>query len=215
MNTWCALFLSLFYFFCDYNATEAVNFTYNNEICEPKILSKPRIATNLNFEISFEVHNIFKSLANNHTNYSTISKEVLSGSPQIFGIFLASENKSPSLALNLRGRLKVFPNRTIETEIFWSAFGNATNGWNPPFRDCVLLPRTWYHLYVSKHSNASVGVFIPLKVNQCDPDLEEIFGGADKCDRETTYVSKFYCKLIASNLIFTIHEIPHQKKKRL
>lgn len=74
--------------------------------------------------------------------------------------------------------------------MFWHTFGNSTtNGWNPPFKDCGYTPRSWYHMYVSKYSNASIGVFVPLKANPCDPDLEEIFGGSDKCDRETTFVS--------------------------
>lgn len=177
----------------------------HHDVCEPKILSKPRIATHLNFDLSYQVMIMMNKINENSTKFPNIAKELLSTKPQIIGVFLSSETRVPILALNLKGRLKVFPNKTMETAVFWNSFSNATNGWNPPFRDCHLIPRTWFHLYMSKHSNASVGVLLPLKVNQCDNDLEEIFGGVDKCDPSTTYVSKFTLLLEKITLYLSLY----------
>lgn len=184
-------------FYVSYSNAHAPS-VLHHDICEPKVLSKPRAATNLNFDLSYQVSLILLKLYDNSSKFPMIAKDLLTSKPQITGVFLSSETKNPILALNIKKRLKIFPNKTSETSIFWNAFTNATNGWNPPFRDCHLVPKTWFHLFVAKYSNISVGVLLPLKLNQCDNDLEEIFGGPDKCDPDTTYVSNiFICFLLS------------------
>lgn len=167
------------------------NFTRNNELCQIMFLANPNSANDLNFDYSFEVSNILSKIESNSTKFSQISQELLSRRTEIVGVFLSSSSGNrPTLALNFKNRLKIFLNQTPETEPYWKSFQTATHrGWNPPFRDCFFVPKTWFHSYVIKTKEAGVAIFVPLKLNQCNNNLAEIFGGPHRCDTTTTNVS--------------------------
>ncbi|GLV38847.1 smog [Carabus blaptoides fortunei] len=116
-----------------------------------------------------------------------IARELLATRPELVAVMLASPPRPPVLALNARGKLLVFRNRTVESEMFWSTVDSATTGWAPPFRDCTIVPGMWLHAFVVKSAfSAAVGVFLPVNINQCDDSLAELFGGRHRCDNDTT-----------------------------
>ncbi|KAF2894358.1 hypothetical protein ILUMI_11814 [Ignelater luminosus] len=176
-------------------ANNSISLISNGAPCETKTLSEPRAATGLNFDISFEINNLVLEVSRNNTNFSDISQQLLSTHPQIVGVILSSTIRLPTLSLNVRGRLKVFPNRTAETDVFWKTFDAPHNGWAPPFRDCNFLQGIWFYAYILKSADIGLGLFIPVKLNQCDFGLSDIFGGPHQCDDETTDVSNliFLC----------------------
>lgn len=173
-------------------ASSASNFTYFKSYdvqCETKTLGEPRTATGLNFNISIEVNRLVSEISLNNSNFTDISKKILSTHPEIAGIILASAIKAPILSLNVDGKLIHFLNRTKETEVFWKAFDVEHNGWALPFRDCNYLKRVWFYAYLFKNSEVGLQLFIKVKLNQCDFHLADIFGGTHRCDQETTEVS--------------------------
>ena len=162
----------------------------NDDDCKSETMPQSVSPTWLNSSVSHYVNEILAMAADSALNFSHIAQKVLSKRSDIFGVFLTSATKMPMLALNLQGKMNVFPNKTSETEVFWEAYHSATlNGWTPPFRDCSFLYKTWLHLYVIKTSRVGVGLFLPMKMDHCDDDLVKFTGGAHKCDRETTIVS--------------------------
>ncbi|KAK4880411.1 hypothetical protein RN001_008557 [Aquatica leii] len=158
----------------------------NGPSCESKVLSEPRTATGLNFDISFEVNKIVVEISRNNSNFSDISQQVLTLHPEISGVILSSSTRFPILSLNIRERLKIFPNRTAETDIYWRSFDGTQNGWAPPFKDCYFLPDKWFYAYILKSADIGLGLFMPLQLNQCDFGLSDIFGGPHRCDDDTT-----------------------------
>lgn len=110
--------------------------------------------------------------------------QVLTSHQELVGVILTSV-----LALRTRKGPKVYENRTRESESFWDAYHNITRYWGAPFKDCFSFPRSWFYAYVTKRDGDGVGFFLPLKLNQCDSSLSEIFGGPHHCDQETTFVS--------------------------
>lgn len=173
----------------------STNNTYNtNEPCQTLTLSKPKIpketVTAFN---TLDIDKIGYKIENGNENFSKISGDILSEKPEIIGVLLTSETNSPILALNIKGRLRIFSNQTTETDTFWKQFRNASHrGWNPPFRECHLLPKQWLYLYVHKTKTIGIGLFIKMNITQCDPDLDEIFKRKHRCDIETTVVSFFF-----------------------
>lgn len=109
---------------------------------------------------------------------------------EVIGVILTSV-----LALRTRKGPKVYQNWTKETDSFWKAYHATLNNWGAPFKDCFNFPRTWFYIYVTKKDGHGVALFLPLKLNQCDPNLTEIFDGSHHCDEESTFVSKtnFLC----------------------
>lgn len=172
----------------------STNKTYNiNESCNTLTLSKPKQPL-INID-TFDINNIRYKIENGNYNFSQLSREIMSNRRDIIGIILTSDttNTSPLLAINLKGRLRIFRNQTYDTEIFWKNFRNATyQGWNPPFRECHLLPKQWFYMYVYKTQTIAIGLFIKMNITQCDNDLEEIYKSKHRCDIETTVVSFNY-----------------------
>ncbi|XP_031342266.1 uncharacterized protein LOC116170179 [Photinus pyralis] len=160
--------------------------------CETRTFPEPRIASDLSFDISFEVNKIVAEISRNNSNFSDISQQVLSLHPEITGIILSSSVRLPILSLNIRERLKIFPNRTIETDVFWRTFETTNNGWGAPFLDCNFLQGVWFYAYVLKSADVGLGLFVPIKLNQCDYELADIFGGPHQCDEDTTKVSIYF-----------------------
>lgn len=110
---------------------------------------------------------------------------MLNSNQELVGVILTSV-----LALKTRKGPKLYRNVTKETESFWKAYHETLKYWGAPFRDCLSFPRAWFYPYVTKKDNDGVGFFLSLKLNQCDHNLTEIFGGTHQCDLETTFVSK-------------------------
>lgn len=110
---------------------------------------------------------------------------MLNSDQELVGVILTSV-----LALKTRKGPKLYRNVTKETESFWKAYHATPKYWGTPFRDCLSFPRAWFYTYVTKRDNEGVGFFLSLKLNQCDDNLTEIFGGSHHCDQETTFVSK-------------------------
>lgn len=104
--------------------------------------------------------------------------------PELVGIILTSV-----LVFRTRQGSKLYQNVTKETESFWKAYHATLNHWGAPFKDCTSFPRAWFYTYVVKKDGNGVGFFLPLKLNQCNSNLTEIFGGTHHCDQETTFVS--------------------------
>ncbi|XP_022900982.2 metabotropic glycine receptor isoform X2 [Onthophagus taurus] len=158
----------------------------NHEQCTTKTLSEPRAPITLDIEVSLVVNNIIGQMETG--NYSFISQSVLSTYSDVIGLILSSSsNKYPILVLNIRGRMKMFPNRTSETSTFWKSYDTAlSNGWTPPFRDCNFLYRMWLHAYVMKTNEIGIAIFIPMKINQCDDQVGGYLGWTHQCDRQTT-----------------------------
>lgn len=164
-------------------------YAHNADSCETKILTEPRTAAGLNTDISYVINKIVIDISQNNSNFTDISQQLLSAHPEIAGIILSSALRQPTLSLNIRERLKIFPNRTITTDVFWKVFDTSSNGWAPPFRDCYIFKETWFYAYVLKSSDVGLALFLPLQLDQCDFGLSDIFGGPNQCDDDTTYVS--------------------------
>lgn len=176
-----------------FTTASSTNKTYNNinEPCHTTTLSKPKIpyesVTTFN---TLDINNIRYKIESGNYNFSQLSRDILSNRPEVISVILTSDTNLPTLAINLKGRLKIFRNQTYDTEIFWKNFRNATHqGWNPPFRECHLLPEQWFYMYVYRTQTIGIGIFIKMNITQCDTDLEEIYKGTHRCDIETTLVS--------------------------
>lgn len=157
----------------------------NVETCEIRHLSKPLIPP-INYSTAI---NSILSLRNS-TNFSVAVSEVFSKNIDIRGVILKSSFSA--LALNVRGEVKIYTNRTKETEGFWETYDLAAKEWTVPFKDCHVFRRTWFYAYVTKTAaDDGFGFFVPIKLDQCNPQLEEIFGRKHQCNPETTTVSTF------------------------
>lgn len=157
-----------------------------NARCQSRFLSSTASPTGLTYNVSGLAKGTVHRFGQNH-NISTISRELLSEHRDILGVILVTKQDS-ALALNISGRLKVFPNRTAETDIFWRSFNLTEDGWGRPFKDCDFL-RAWMYSYFVKRSDHGVGLFVEIDLNQCDGALGEIYNGTHRCDPETTEVS--------------------------
>lgn len=109
---------------------------------------------------------------------------MLASHQELVGVILAS-----TLTLRTKRGPKVYVNRTRETDSFWKAYHATVNNWGAPFKDCFSFPRSWFYVHVTKRGDDGVAFFLPLKLNQCDSNLTEIFGGSHHCDEESTFVS--------------------------
>lgn len=163
-------------------------YAHDNEDCKIRFLSKPTTPSRLNFNLTAVTSSIF---ANSNSNFSDIARLTLSTHPEILGLILKSSNEQ-ILALNVAKRLRIFPNKTTESEVFWTSGGNYTQGWTPAFKTCHFLKGNWFYGFVAAKSNFTAVLFLNLYLNQCDDNLEEIFGRTQKCDQDTTYVSNIF-----------------------
>ncbi|XP_018576107.1 probable G-protein coupled receptor 158 isoform X2 [Anoplophora glabripennis] len=154
-----------------------------NAHCQSRFLSNTVSPARLTTDVSSLARGIASKIGQNH-NISTISRELLSDHRDVLAVILVTKQDS-ALALNISGRLKIFPNRTVETDIFWRSFNLTDNGWGRPFKDCNFL-RTWLYSYFFKSAGYGVGLLIGIDLNQCDRTLSEIYNGTHRCDLETT-----------------------------
>ncbi|KAL3281440.1 hypothetical protein HHI36_004649, partial [Cryptolaemus montrouzieri] len=51
--------------------------------------------------------------------------------------------------------------------------------------DCYFFRNHWFHGYVLKTSDISIGLFIKVHLNPCDDSLEGVLP-RNKCNNETT-----------------------------
>ncbi|XP_063902350.1 metabotropic glycine receptor isoform X3 [Zophobas morio] len=154
----------------------------NNEDCKIRFLSKPTAPSRLNLNVTAITTSFFHNLS---SNFSDVAYRTLSAHSQIVGLIIKSPNER-NLALNINNSLRIFPNKTLETNTFWKSFENGTQGWTPAFKDCRFLKGNWFYGFVTTRGNLSTELFLKLDLNQCDETLEEIFGGFQKCDYKTT-----------------------------
>lgn len=156
----------------------------NYEDCKVRFLSKPTTPSRLNFNVTSLADSVFT----NQGNSLDTARQILSTHSEIIG-FISKTSNERILALNINGRLTIFPNKTEQTNMFWKSFENTTEGWTPAFKDCHFLKGNWFYNFVAKRGNVSTGFFVKLKLDQCEENLTEIFGKKHQCDEETTYVS--------------------------
>ncbi|KAJ8921069.1 hypothetical protein NQ315_015865 [Exocentrus adspersus] len=154
-----------------------------NASCYGRFLSDPISPTGLSYDAPNLVKETSLKITRNQS-FPVVSRELLTGHRDVLGVILVTRRDSV-LALNVSGRLKIFPNRTAETSIFWKAFNTTENGWGKAFKDCNFL-HAWLYSYIFKNADYGVGLFIEVELNQCDPHLREIYNGTDKCDKEST-----------------------------
>lgn len=165
----------------------SVNAGNNYEDCQTRFLSKPTTPSRLILNVSTLANSIISRLSHNST---LMARETLSQYPEIRGLILTSP-KEQILAFNITRRLRIFPNRTTDTEMFWLSLENTKNGWSPAFKVCHFLKGDWFYGFVVRKGNSTVELFLDLNLNQCDEELVEIFQEPQKCDLDTTYVSSF------------------------
>ncbi|CAH1133680.1 unnamed protein product [Ceutorhynchus assimilis] len=165
------------------------------EACKIRTLSNNVTPTRLNYNATKLVDDTATKLLKNsqNMNFSLASRKLLSMQPDIAGVILTRVDER-ILALKINSRLRIFPNRTAETDVFWKAF-NEADGWGKPFKDCIFLANSWFYVYKHPVRKLGIGLFITIDLNQCDRDLEEIFGGPDKCDDSQICVSEHGTKM--------------------
>ncbi|CAH1109091.1 unnamed protein product [Psylliodes chrysocephalus] len=155
----------------------------HHEFCQSRVLSHPTIPTRLNIDVERLVEHVNKKLEEKLENFSLVSRDILQHSG-ILGVAFTSKGHH-LLGLNVSKRLKIFPNRTTETEIFWNALNGTKSGWSRAFKDCDFL-HTWVYSYVTSSLESTVGIFVQIILNQCDEELAEIFNGTHNCHQEST-----------------------------
>ncbi|CAH1183725.1 unnamed protein product [Phaedon cochleariae] len=154
-----------------------------NDRCQSRVLSHPTIPARLNQNITKLAETIDQRLSRSE-NFSSVARDLFLENGAMLGVAAMSPSNEYALALNVSKRLKIFPNRTVETEVFWTSLNMSRSGWGRAFKDCDYL-RTWVYCFVLKTSGRSVGVFVKIDVNQCDDRQREIFNGTHKCHRDT------------------------------
>lgn len=177
-------------------ATSTNHTTLHDGPCVPAVLPKAKAPSwPIPHDVTVDATKLLGNIttARDQEMLYMIARELLATRPELVAVMLASPPRPPVLALNTRGKLLVFRNRTVESEMFWSTVDSAETGWAPPFRDCTIVPGMWLHAFVVKSaSSQAVGVFLPVNINQCDDSLAEIFGGRQRCDNETTRVHNIF-----------------------
>lgn len=163
----------------------------NDDDCHhTKTLPEARSPARLNFDLNFMIEEVKLHVEENLMNFSTLAEKLLSARNELVGILLSSSANRPLLALNASGRVAYFRNRTEDTEMYWGTLNSVEeNGWLPPFKDCRLLLGTWLNVYIFKAKTVAIGLFLTVKIDQCDDFYAEYVGRKNKCDRETTTVS--------------------------
>ncbi|CAH0557756.1 unnamed protein product [Brassicogethes aeneus] len=159
-----------------------VSLTKSENDCAARFLSYPVAPTRLSYNSSFSyIH----QNVHGTEQWQNITREIFARNPDIEGLILSTETKA-ILALNIKERLKIFPNKTSETEMFWDSHKAADLGWNKPFKDCNFYRNQWFYVYSFKTAPFRVSLFIKIRLNQCDKAQEEIFNGTHRCDEESS-----------------------------
>lgn len=161
--------------------THDANCTYERL---PEALPAPRLTHNVS-----DVAADLVSRSKKNQTLVVITRLVLSRSSDILGVLIFGRYET-GLALNVSGRMKVFLNRTAETDAFWKAQNLTDGGWGKPFKECSLLGVWLYHyFYKSEDGSYRVHLFVRIDLNQCDDSLSAIYNGSHRCDRSTMQVS--------------------------
>ncbi|XP_056630766.1 probable G-protein coupled receptor 158 isoform X1 [Diorhabda sublineata] len=153
----------------------------NHDHCQSRILPNPTIPTRLNINLNYLLVDINKKFGKLN-NITALSREILQND-KVLGVIFFS-NAHNLLALNVSKRLKIFYNRTAETETFRESLNVTKNGWGKAFKDCDFL-KTWVYPFTFTTFNTTIGLFIQVDLNQCDDGLADIFNGSHNCNRET------------------------------
>lgn len=155
----------------------------NHEDCKIRFLSNNVAPTRLSYNATKLVKDIGSKLLRNsqNMNFSSASRQLLSMQPDISGVILTRADER-FLALNINSRLKIFPNRTAETDGFWKSFDVTTEGWGKPFKDCSFFARSWFYVYTYRVSDLRIGLYVTLNLDRCDNSISEIFGERHRCD---------------------------------
>ncbi|XP_045471874.1 probable G-protein coupled receptor 158 isoform X2 [Harmonia axyridis] len=156
-----------------------------NDSCEIKFLTRQAPSSGLTFDASQVTYEVYHKVVNNDLfRFVNISREIITQRKEVVGVII-TKTKEYNLALNISGRLKVFPTRTSETEGFWRSFAESKTGWTPLFMDCYFFRNQWFYGYVLKTSDISIGLFVRVNLNPCDDSLEGILP-RNKCHNEST-----------------------------
>ncbi|XP_050307291.1 probable G-protein coupled receptor 158 isoform X2 [Anthonomus grandis grandis] len=182
-------FILLFLLFA---VADSKNQTRPHDDCKIRILSNNVPATGLNYNVSKLIKEIGDDLLKNPhgMNFSLTSRKLLASRADVFGVILRKTNDASVLALNINSRLRIFPNRTAETDVFWRTF-DSTDGWGKPFKDCDYFSYSWFYVYAHRLSDLKIGLFIKLDLDQCDDRLKEIFGGGHKCGESLKCINEY------------------------
>nr|CAI5869017.1 unnamed protein product [Callosobruchus analis] len=148
--------------------------------CQERTLSKSISAPH---NISFLL-DVFRQ----PNDFAAVSRRFFFEHKDVLGVVYSTKTER-HLALNISERLKIFPNRTVDTAKFWDVLNGTKTGWRPAFKECQFL-RTWLYAYVLHTDNSGAGVFIKVELDQCNPTQMEIFNGSHLCDPETTQCLK-------------------------
>ncbi|KAI4464182.1 g-protein coupled receptor [Holotrichia oblita] len=161
--------------------------------CTIKTLSEARSPTGLNLDIPFMMDDLKVHVERNPTNFSNIAQKILLARSELAGIVLSSSENYLMLALRVRDSVKFLRNITDESKIFWDTLSSVDrDGWAPPFRDCYYFRATWLNAYVAKTKTVALGLFLPMRINQCDEVFADYIGGSNKCDKDTTIEDESY-----------------------
>ncbi|XP_044752083.1 probable G-protein coupled receptor 158 isoform X2 [Coccinella septempunctata] len=156
-----------------------------NDTCQIKFVSRQTPSSGLTFDASQVTYEIYHKVVNNNLfKFANISRDIITRRKEVVGVII-TKTKEYNLALNISGRLKVFPNRTSETEGFWRSFSESKTGWTPLFMDCYFFRSQWFYGYVLKTSDISIGLFVRVILNPCDESLEGILP-KHRCHNEST-----------------------------
>lgn len=152
----------------------------HHEPCTPRTLSTAIPPSRPNFNASLLAQNLEEAIRRS-SNFTQAARHILSNQWDIAGAILATPSEHV-LALNLNSRLRLFFNRTPETQAFWTGFEATSKGWGAPFKDCHFFAGSWFHVFANEGSGgAKVGLFAPVALDECDGGVAEIFGGPHKC----------------------------------
>ncbi|XP_049822451.1 probable G-protein coupled receptor 158 isoform X2 [Aethina tumida] len=156
---------------------------HDDDECTTRFLTNATAPSGLSRDLNETLDRIGDSL-NAGRNLSATSWDLVSFNPRLEGVILGT-HKYEILALNINKRLKIFPNRTTETESFWKSYKTGGKGWRRPFKDCHFFRRSWFYVYNFEIGDVNGSLFVKVVLNQCDVGLKEIFNGTHRCDEET------------------------------
>ncbi|XP_076270296.1 G-protein coupled receptor 158 smog isoform X1 [Rhynchophorus ferrugineus] len=171
-------------FFLVIASVASQNLTQNEE-CKVRVIANSVAATRLETEIEHLAVRVSDHLVDDAStkegNLSTLLRDVFTEQSRVVGI-LIDRAKERTLALNINSRLKIFKNKTAETDWFWASFERTSERWGRPFNDCKFFATKWFHVFVKRAENIKVALFVELDLDQCNTDISEIFNGSHKCD---------------------------------
>ncbi|CAH1138703.1 unnamed protein product [Phyllotreta striolata] len=159
----------------------------HHDFCQARFLSRPTVPTGLIVDVETLMENVYKRMESMEgellEKFSELSRDVLQRRG-VLGILYASKGRR-LLGLNVTKRLKIFPNRTVETDVFWDSLNGTKTGWGRAFKDCNFL-RAWVYSYAWRTVDSTLGIFLEVDLDQCNGALAEIFNGTHNCHQPST-----------------------------